>query len=144
MSRKKIPQAIESKIRLRARNRCGYCLSPQHLLMWELEIEHIIPRAKGGTNEEWNLWIACRACNHYKGIQVRAYDPRTRRSVSLFNPRRQKWSRHFKWSPDGAQIIGLTATGRATVIALKLNNHFAVTARQEWVSVGWHPPKDHS
>jgi hypothetical protein len=28
------------------------------------------------------------------------------------------------WSPDGTEVIGLTASGRATVVALKLNNIF--------------------
>jgi hypothetical protein len=49
--------------------------------------------------------------------------------------------RHFKWSDDGTEIIGLTASGRATVVALKLNNTFAIEARSNWVSAGWHPPK---
>ncbi|BAZ12013.1 HNH endonuclease [Calothrix sp. NIES-4071] len=34
----------------------------------------------------------------------------------------------------------ITACGRATVIALQLNNVYAVTVRQAWVSAGWHPP----
>jgi hypothetical protein len=38
----------------------------------------------------------------------------------------------------------LTRCGRATVIALKLNNFFAVTARSAWVSAGWHPPATES
>jgi geranylgeranyl pyrophosphate synthase len=58
----------------------------------------------------------------------------------LFNPRRQKWSRHFVWSEDGTLIIGKTACGRATVVALQLNNPIAVLVRQQWVAVGWHPP----
>lgn len=38
-------------------------------------------------------------------------------------------------------MIGLTATGRATIAALKLNNRLAVTVRRNWVRTGWHPPK---
>ena len=62
-------------------------------------------------------------------------------NVALFNPRQQKWSQHFAWSEDGTKIIGLTACGRATVIALKLNNSLAVIVRRNWVKAGWHPPK---
>lgn len=40
--------------------------------------------------------------------------------------------------------MGLTACGRATVLALQLNNAYAVTVRQAWVSVGWHPPVEDS
>jgi hypothetical protein len=60
----------------------------------------------------------------------------------LFNPRRQLWREHFVWSGDGTQIIGLTACGRATVLALKMNNDDIVAARRLWVSVGWHPPAE--
>jgi hypothetical protein len=58
----------------------------------------------------------------------------------LFNPRQQRWVDHFSWSTDGAEIIGLTACGRTTVIALRLNNELAVTVRKNWIRAGWHPP----
>jgi hypothetical protein len=32
---------VERRVREAAKNRCGYCLSPQHLVMARLEIEHI-------------------------------------------------------------------------------------------------------
>jgi hypothetical protein len=40
----------------------------------------------------------------------------------------------------GAQIMGLTACGRATVEALGMNNPRIVRARRLWVAAGWHPP----
>jgi len=58
----------------------------------------------------------------------------------LFHPRQQKWSEHFAWSEDGTEIMGLTACGRTTVLALRLNNELAVTVRLNWVQAGWHPP----
>jgi hypothetical protein len=105
-----------------------------------LEIEHIMPKACGGTDDEGNLWLACRLCNSAKGAQTHGRDPETGRRVRLFNPRRQKWSRHFRWSDDEVYIIGRTACGRATVVALKLNNEIALTVRQNWIKAGWHPP----
>ena len=51
MVRRTIPATIERRIRLAARQRCGYCLSPQHLVMARLEIEHILPLAQGGTDD---------------------------------------------------------------------------------------------
>ena len=104
-----------------------------------LEIDHIIPKAKGGTDDESNLWLACRLCNNYKGTQTKAKDSQTNEIINLFNPRQQKWSDHFQWSKDGTEIIGKTPCGRATVIALQLNNLIAVTVRKQWVSAGWHP-----
>ena len=43
---------------------------------------------------------------------------------------------------NGTQIIGLTAIGRATVVALRLNNEEIVGARWLWAQAGWHPPDD--
>lgn len=135
-----ISEEIRTRIRAQANNQCGYCRSLQKYVLGVLEIEHIIPKAAGGTDEEKNLWLSCRLCNSYKGAQTHGQDPLTNRSVRLFNPRSQQWSRHFAWVENGVQITGKTACGRATVAALQLNNAFAVTVRQAWVSVGWHPP----
>jgi len=60
--------------------------------------------------------------------------------VPLFNPRRQRWLDHFSWSDDGTRVVGITPAGRATVMALRLNNAEIVAARRRWVAVGWHPP----
>ncbi|MFP4438459.1 MAG: HNH endonuclease [Chloroflexaceae bacterium] len=137
-----VPEAVQARVRALAAHRCGYCLSRQQFVLGLLEIEHIIPTARGGTDDEENLWLACRLCNMYKGAQTHARDPVTNRRIRLFNPRRQRWSRHFTWSEDGTRIIGRTICGRATVIALQLNNFVAVTVRHAWVTAGWHPPED--
>ena len=137
-----IPQAVQRRVRAQSRNRCGYCLSSQKYILGILEIEHIDPEALGGTDDEENLWLACRLCNGYKGVQTHGRDPITGRRVRLFNPRYQRWGRHFKWSADGTRIIGLTVCGRATVVAYQLNNLLAVNVRREWVKARWHPPED--
>lgn len=137
-----ISEHVKSRIRKTAKNRCGYCQSQQKYVLGVLEIEHIIPKASAGSDDEENLWLSCRLCNSYKGTQTRAIDPISEQSAQLFNPRTQRWSQHFTWSEDGVYIIGVTPCGRATVVALQLNNIYAVTVRQAWTSVGWHPPKD--
>lgn len=105
-------------------------------------IDHIMPKARGGTSVRENLWLACRRCNEFKGSRTHAVDPLTDVEVALFNPRRQSWSVHFAWSEDGTKIVGLTAIGRATVASLRLNNEEIVGARWLWVQAGWHPPSD--
>ena len=137
-----ISDALRKQIRAEAGNRCGYCLSLQKYVLGKLEIDHIIPQAKGGTDDPDNLWLACRLCNGYKGIQTTAFDPKTAKTTRLFNPRQQKWSQHFQWNSNGTQIEGKTAIGRATVNALQLNNFIAVTVREQWVQAGWHPPSN--
>ena len=44
------------------------------------------------------------------------------------------------WEQAGIHLIGLTATGRATVVALDMNNPLILFARRRWVNAGWHPP----
>lgn len=141
MTRIYIPKDVERRVRTAARNRCGYCLSPQHLVMARLEIEHIIPVSKQGSNDESNLWLACPLCNGHKGNKTEAADPETNRIVALFNPRTQMWSEHFRRSEDGIRIIGRTPNGRATVEALRLSDDSdALEVRSYWVMAGWHPP----
>ena len=62
--------------------------------------------------------------------------------VPLFHPVQQRWRDHFVWSKDDTQIVGVTASGRATVDALRMNNPTIVRARRRWVAAGWHPPRD--
>lgn len=108
--------------------------------MAQFHIDHILPIAKGGTDDSDNLCFACELCNLHKWTKTEGLDPQTGMSCSLFNPRREQWLAHFSWRGDGSEIVGLTATGRATVIALRLNSPLAVTVRRNWVKAGWHPP----
>lgn len=139
MSSSDIVAALRQRVREAARDRCGYCLSSQRYVMGKLEIEHIIPRARGGSGDESNLWLSCSLCNRYKGSQTTGVDPFDGTPVELFNPRTQVWREHFRWSPDGALILGVTPAGRATVEALRLNNELAVDVRRNWILAGWHP-----
>jgi hypothetical protein len=138
----RIPEHVRERVRQQAGNRCGYCRSRQEHVLGFLEIEHILPKARGGSDDEENLWLACRLCNHFKAAQTRGRDPVTGRRVRLFNPRKQRWSRHFRWGDAGLYIRGRTACGRATVLALNLNNLIATTVRSKWIEAGWHPPKE--
>src|SRR3954471_16879082 len=115
MVRVYIPVELARWVREAARNRCGYCLSPQHLLLGRLQIEHLLPRAKGGATEEANLWPSCPLCNNYKGDRTTAIDSETGVTCPLFNPRTQAWPELFHWTEHGLRIMGLTAIGRATV-----------------------------
>ena len=107
-----------------------------------MEIDHLVPEAQGGLTEEGNLWLACSACNTFKGDRTTVLDPLTGEIVPLFNPRQQHWEEHFAWTAAGDYIIGQTAIGRATVAALKLNRPLMVRARRLWMRIGVHPPQD--
>jgi hypothetical protein len=132
---------LRERVGQQAEYRCGYCRAHQIHILGLIEIDHIYPLSLGGTNDEANLWLACRLCNGYKSDQIDAIDPHSGEIVPLYNPRTQDWTQHFAWSDDGSLVLGLTPTGRATIAALQLNNDISVTVRRQWILVGWHPPK---
>jgi HNH endonuclease len=105
-------------------------------------MEHLLPRSLGGTDNPENLAASCYRCNEFKGAKTHATDPDTNQLVEPFNPRMQAWTKHFGWDNNGMLMTGLTNIGRATVIALRLNNENIVEARTFWIEVGWHPPTD--
>jgi len=122
-----------------AGHRCGYCHSDESLTGISLTVDHIIPIAVGGQTVRENLWLACRACNEFKSARTHANDPKTDERARLFDPRHQLWCEHFAWSADQTEIIGLTPTGRATIIALQLNRPMLVKARRRWAMSAWQP-----
>ncbi len=144
MSKTYIPKALRRRVAAQARHRCGYCLTPEFIVGYEMDVDHLIPEALDGPTVEENLWLACNRCNEHKGDRVKAPDPMTGEVVPLFNPRTQRWSEHFAWTPEGDQIIGQTPVGRATVEALQLNREALVKSRRIWVAAGLHPPQEES
>lgn len=107
-----------------------------------MNVDHLIPEARGGPTVEENLWLACPDCNLAKGERLEALDPTTGETVPLFNPRRDRWSEHFTWTEDSSMIVGQAPIGRATVLALRMNRPLVVRARRLWVRIGVHPPAE--
>lgn len=124
----------------RAGHRCEYCLTSRRVIGMPLVVDHVHPRVLGGSDEIGNLCAACYRCNEYKGSKTHSLDPATGEITPLFHPRLDNWREHLAWANGGTHIIGLTATGRATVLALRLNNDYAVEARILWIARQWHPP----
>ena len=50
-----------------AGNRCGYCRSLQKYVLGMLLFDHIIPKAKGGTDDPDNLWERLSAVQWLQG-----------------------------------------------------------------------------
>lgn len=141
MAREAIPRAVRRQIRDRARDCCEYCRHPASYSCAPFVCEHVLPRVLGAGNTAAELAWACPACNGRKYDKTRASDPGTGRIIPLFNPRRQRWSRHLAWSPDFLRIEGRTAAGRATVAALHLNSAALINLRRALHALGVHPPK---
>jgi hypothetical protein len=85
-----------------------------------------------------NLALACVSCSLRKGARQEAVDPDTGQSVDLFDPRALDWSSHFLVTED-LYVVGLTATGRATVAALQMNRPLAVAIRRAEVALRLSP-----
>jgi Zn ribbon nucleic-acid-binding protein len=141
MTASSFSKQVRERVRRRAGNRCEYCLAHQDHVFDILEIDHIVPRSAGGSDDEENLCLSCGLCNRYKGSQTHDIDPLTGRVVEFFNPRCQAWHEHLRWREEGLYIEGLTECGRATVKALQMNNDIALVVRRHWVAAGWYPPQ---
>lgn len=72
-----------------------------------------------------------------KGPNLTGIDPLTNEVVPLFNPRRVRWDDHFRLS--GVQIEGTTASGRATVQVLAMNDSRRLDLRLELLARGDFP-----
>jgi Zinc-binding dehydrogenase len=80
------------------------------------------PRSLGGDDGSVNLAAACYRCNLIKGARVDGDNMETGQRVPLFNLRIYVWGEHFAWADGGRIMVGLTVTGRVTIVALQLNN----------------------
>ena len=123
----------------RAGSRCEYCQLSQGFDDRPFEVDHIISQKHHGPTEAENLALSCFRCNSFKGSDISGIDPKTGKLVGLYNPRRQKWARHFQW--QGAHLIGHTAAGRVTVAVLNINAPFRVELREELIEEGVFPPE---
>ncbi|GAP95406.1 HNH endonuclease [Leptolyngbya sp. NIES-2104] len=141
-SRRKLSAELQQQVRTRANFLCEFCHASEQWQYVQFTIDHLLPIAQGGTNDPNNLALSCFHCNRRKTDQTNCLDPQTEQVVLLFNPRRDQWSEHFIWSPDGLRILGLTATGRATIAALDLNRLRVINIRAADLQIGRHPPSD--
>jgi hypothetical protein len=121
--------ATRQFVRSRAQVRCEYCgLHQDQSPLARLQIEHIIPRKHGGSDDESNLALACVDCNLHKGSNIAGIDPESGKMTELFNPRTQSWTDHFVW--QGSLIVGRTAIGRTTVQVLAVNSDEQLELRE--------------
>lgn len=135
-----ISESLRQRVTERAYGCCEYCQT-QQVIVVSMEIDHIVPESAGGETTLDNLCLACVGCNGFKLDFQIGIDPETEQEAQLFNPRVQDWHDYFQWSDDGLQVIGLTATGRATIVRLRMNREVVVNSRRRWTQAGWHPPK---
>jgi 5-methylcytosine-specific restriction endonuclease McrA len=84
MSRQELPKWVRTALRRRQRHTCQWCGTTAARAV--LEIDHIHPVSKGGTNEFSNLQLLCRRCNRRKGDRPNlTREQRLQRRVLLQN-----------------------------------------------------------
>jgi hypothetical protein len=135
-----VPRRLRRLVVTRAGERCEYYRLAQVGQEATFHIDHILPVADGGESVAANLALACVSCSLRKEARRTVRDPDTRRYVTIFNPRTDRWSEHFRW--EGTVMIGLTPNARGTIELLKLNRPRILAIRQEEMARGRHPPVD--
>ncbi len=113
--------------------RCEYCRTTLVDFGWQ--VDHIVPRSRGGQHAMNNIAVACARCNRNKGDQVEARDPVSGQFVNIFDPRRDRWERHFLYGYTDRELLGRTPTGRATAALLfrTTGQHSPRDLRWEWI-----------
>lgn len=128
-----------SQVADRAAHCCEYCHAPELVFNFPFEVEHIIPLSKGGADAEFNLALACRACNLRKGSRIIGIDPDSGSEIRLFHPRQDQWLDHFQVNATTGTVIGFTPVGKVTVVCLEMNSQTQLVARQIWIRLNLFP-----
>jgi len=132
-------QLTREFVRRRADYRCEFCrVHETDDPLFPFHVEHVVPRQHRGKDSANNLALACHHDNLHKGPNLTGVDPKTRKLTRLFNPRRRRWARHFRW--DGPILVGRTAVGRTTVYVLAMNLPVRVAIREALIAAGRFPP----
>jgi hypothetical protein len=130
----RVPEALRTQVRERARNRCEYCGLPQNQVIVAFHAEHIIAEQHNGPTTLDNLAWSCLHCNLAKGPSIASYDRETGELTPLYHTRQHNWDEHFELVEG--EIYGKTAIGRVTVNILNFNSKQRVDLRHELVAAG--------
>lgn len=134
MKRPRISAALRREVQERAGERCEFCLLAESQAFFPHEPDHLIARKQGGKTVSANLALACFDCNRFKGSDITSIDIGTNQVVRLFNPRTQRWSKHFRLEEAG-RIVPLTEVGRVTETLLRFNLPERLEVRARLVSI---------
>lgn len=113
------PNGLKQELMKRQDNTCGYC--GYRRIARTLDIDHMIPAVRGGSNDVSNLQVICRPCNQRKGLQTdlefRARYSRLVPATPLTPPQRRITQNEFKEEtqrPASLRVQG-SLEGRATL-----------------------------
>ena len=110
MQRSPIPKKVRFEVFKRDKFQCQYCgrASPDVIL----EIDHIVPVSKGGTNDIMNLITACRDCNRGKTNRELSDDAvikKQKQQLDELQERREQIEMTIKWREGLRDEINMQA-----------------------------------
>lgn len=120
----------------RADRICEYCLIPEEETL-NCQVDHIVSLKHGGETTAENLAYACIFCNLYKGTDLGSIIWGTGQLVRFFNPRRDRWSEHFRLNE--AEIEPLTEIGEVTARILQFNVSDRIIEREFLIATDRYP-----
>lgn len=105
MARKKISNSVRFEVFKRDSFKCQYCgrCAPEVVL----ELEHIEPHSKGGSDDVLNLLTACRECNNGKSDRLLSDDAaiqKQRAQLEELEERRQQLEMMLQWREANPSI----------------------------------------
>jgi hypothetical protein len=116
-------------VRQRYSFRCGYCVVSEGEVGGELTVDHFRPVSAGGGDRAENLVYACARCNQYKGA-ILPEATEGRQEQRLLHPLQDDLTLHLQEDETTGRLMGLTATGRFHIAALRLNRTALIVNRQ--------------
>ena len=94
-SRKKDVSKIAKRLHSEQKGRCYYCRTP--INKYNYEIDHKIPRSRGGSNDDSNKCMACVSCNKNKNdLTAKEYSA----ELGLYG-----FSRWLEWATSPAEFL---------------------------------------
>lgn len=124
-----IPELLRQLVAQRAMYQCEYCHTTHEEAFFPFQIDHIISLKHGGTTISENLAYACFLCNNTKGSDVGTVLLPNVTFIRLFNPRTDRWEKHFELT--NGVFYPKTLVGEATIKVLALNDIERVIERNE-------------
>ncbi|MBC7818425.1 MAG: HNH endonuclease [Planctomycetaceae bacterium] len=107
---------------------CGYCGVCEDDAGGELTVDHFIPVAAGGGDDDENLVYACFRCNLFKADFCPS-DADRQNGHMLLHPLRDDLSMHLQLEEETGRLVALTDTGSFQIRLLRLNRQSLVAMR---------------
>ena len=127
-------------VEARANRLCEYCLIHEEDTFLGCQVDHVIAEKHGGPTNADNLSYSCTFCNRAKGTDIGSIAPSTGEFTRFFNPRTDRWSKHFKLS--GIFIEPISTVGEATARILGFNEPNRLLEREAFQNAGRYPPQE--